>query len=276
MPAVILSHGSGGVESNIYEVWVKELNAAGYAAFVADSYKPRGVRETNSNAEAAPYAVHLADTMNALRILATHPRIDNARIFNVGFSRGGSTAFDTAWPTWQRPIYTNGVKFAGHVAWYPGNCNIRHRTDDRERPTAPIFILLAEFEDGQDIAVCKRYYDELIAKGAPITYKVYQGARHGFDGLNFTYRINQKTTSGTNCDMEVFITLARGSGVGKNGFDFKKNVSIATDDDFLRSMKSCAVDGTAPGTRGGGRSKEAQAEGVNDVFEILKRWHVEK
>ena len=27
VPAVVLSHGSGGVESNLYDVWAKELNA---------------------------------------------------------------------------------------------------------------------------------------------------------------------------------------------------------------------------------------------------------
>ena len=37
VPAVVLSHGSGGVESNLYNVWVKELNAAGYAVLIADS-----------------------------------------------------------------------------------------------------------------------------------------------------------------------------------------------------------------------------------------------
>ena len=42
VPAVVLSHGSGGVESNLYDVWAKELTAAGYAVLIADSYKPRG------------------------------------------------------------------------------------------------------------------------------------------------------------------------------------------------------------------------------------------
>jgi dipeptidyl aminopeptidase/acylaminoacyl peptidase len=124
VPAVVLSHGSGGVESGMYDVWAKELNAAGYAVFIPDSYKPRGVSETNSNQDAVPYTAHIADTLNALRLLATHPQIDSARIFNMGFSRGGSTAFDTAWPTWQRPVDTNGVKFAlPHRRCGQSNCS---------------------------------------------------------------------------------------------------------------------------------------------------------
>ena len=165
VPAVILSHGSGGVESNLYDVWAKELSAAGYAVFIPDSYKLRGVAETNSNQEAVPYPAHIADTLFALRLLATHPGIDAQRIYNMGFSRGGTSAFDVAWPSWQRPVNTNGVKFAGHIAWYPGNCDVRYRTDDREVPTAPIFVLLAdrENEEAQDVAVCRRYFDDLVS-----------------------------------------------------------------------------------------------------------------
>lgn len=272
VPAVVLSHGSGGVESGMYDVWAKELNAAGYAVFIPDSYKPRGVSETNSNQDAVPYTAHIADTLNALRLLATHPQIDANRIFNMGFSRGGSTAFDTAWPTWQRPIDTNGAKFAGHIAWYPGNCNLRYRTDDVDKATAPIFVLLAdrELEESADVAVCRRWYDELAAKGNAITYKEYKGARHGFDGLNFSYRVNPRTSSGRKCDMEVFMTTVRDGTPGKNGNDFKLNRPIKTFQDFDSSAKACLENGTVPGSRGGGNAREVQAESVKDAINFLK------
>jgi dienelactone hydrolase len=272
VPAVVLSHGSGGVESNMQDVWVKELNAAGYAVFIPDSYKPRGVSETNSNQEAVPYPAHVADTLNALMMLATHPQIDKSKIYNMGFSRGGSTVFDTAWPMWQRPVNTGEVKFAGHIAWYPGNCNLRYRTDDVEQATAPIFVLLAdkEFEEAQDVSVCRRWYDELAAKGNKITYKEYKGARHGFDGLNFTYRVNPRTSSGRKCDMEIYMTTAQGSGVGKNGFDFKLKKEIKSFQDFNDSAKACLENGTVPGSRGGGNAKEVQAESVKDVLAFLQ------
>jgi dienelactone hydrolase len=272
VPAVVLSHGSGGVESGMYDVWAKELNAAGYAVFIPDTYKPRGVSETNSNQDAVPYTAHIADTLNALRLLATHPQIDATRIFNMGFSRGGSTAFDTAWPTWQRPVDTNGVKFAGHIAWYPGNCNLRYRTDDVDKATAPIFVLLAdrELEESADVAVCRRWYDELASKGNAITYKEYRGARHGFDGLNFSYRVNPRTSSGRKCDMEVFMTTVRDGTPGKNGNDFKLNRPIKTFQDFDISAKACLENGTVPGSRGGGNAREVQAESVKDAINFLK------
>lgn len=270
VPAVVLSHGSGGVESNLYNVWAMELTAAGYAVLIGDSYKPRGVVETNSNQELVPYPAHVADTMNALRMLVTHPQIDAARIFNIGFSRGGSAAFDTAWPTWSDPVNTSTVKFAGHVVFYPGNCNIRYRTDDRENATAPILVLLAdrELEEAQDVAVCRRWYDELIAKGNNIRYKEFKGARHAFDTLNYTYRVNPRTTSAKNCDMELYMTMKAGSGLGNNVYDFKKKRSLATGAEFGLAVNECQA--MVPGSRGGGEAKAIQAEAVRDTLEFLK------
>lgn len=268
VPAVVLSHGSGGVESNLFDVWAKVLNGAGYAVMITDSYKPRGVSETNSDQSRVPYPVHVADTLNALRMLSTHPQIDAAKIFNIGFSRGGSTAFDTAWPTWQRPVNTNGAKFAGHVAYYPGNCNVRFRTDDREQQTAPIFVQLADRdnEEAQGVAVCERWYDEMAAKGANIKYKEYKGARHAFDDLNFSYRVNPVTSSGKECDMEIFMTTVQGGGLGKNGYDFKTKKPMLSYDDFTQALKCTTM---TPGSRGGGNAREVQAEAVADTMKFL-------
>jgi dienelactone hydrolase len=272
VPAVVLSHGSGGVESNMFDVWAKELNAAGYAVFIPYTYKSRGVSDTQADQGAVQFPADVADAMNALRMLSTHPKIDAKRIYNMGFSRGGSVAFTTAWPSWQDPVDTKGVKFAGHIAWYPGNCNNRFRTDDREQSTAPTFVLLAErdLEEGADVAVCRRWYDELVAKGNKITYKEYKGARHGFDGLNFWYRTSRGISSAKNCDMEVYPTTKKGSGVGNNGFDFKTNTALPTWKEFETSRKACVQDGNIVGTRGGGNAKEVQAESVKDALDFLK------
>lgn len=272
VPAVVLSHGSGGVEANMYDVWAKELNAAGYAVFIVDSFKPRGIDESNSKPSVVPFPSNVADALNALRLLATHPQIDSTRIFNMGFSLGGETAFYTAWPTWQRPVETNGVKFAAHVVWYPGGCGQRYRTDDQEKATAPIFVLLAdrELEESIDVTTCRRWYDELAAKGNAITYKEYKGARHGFDGLNFTYRVNPRTSSNRKCDMEVFMTRERDGTPGKNGMDFKLNRPIKTFQDLTDSVNACAERGTVPGSRGGGNAREVQAESVKDAINFLK------
>lgn len=271
VPAVVLSHGSGGAEPPLRQVWAKVLSAAGYAVFIPDSYTPRGVVETNSNQDLVPYPAHVADAMNALRVLIRHPRIDPARIFHIGFSRGGSAAFDTAWPTWSDPVNTQMVKFAGHVAFYPGNCNIRYRTDDREKVTAPVLVLLADrgLEEAQDVAVCRRWYDELIAKGNTIRYKEFKGARHGFDTDNFVYRVNPRTTSSRNCDMELFMTLRPGSGLGRDAFDFKAGRPLTTGPEFADAARACIA--IVPGSRGGGDARTIQAQAVRDTLEFLEQ-----
>lgn len=267
VPVVVLSHGSGGIESDMFNVWAKQLNAIGYAVFIPDFYKPRGVIATNGNQEAVPYPSDVADTLNALRMLATHPQIDASRIYNMGFSRGGTTAFDTAWPTWQRPIDTNGVKFAGHIVWYPGNCDVRYRTDNVEKTTAPMMVLLPDRdkEEGQDVAVCERYFDELIGKGNNIIYKQYKGARHAFDSLNTNYRWNPKTTIVKDCDMEVFMRQG-GQPIFTDGFDYKKKEVIGSGKDIVSSLKSCLTFGG--GSRGG--SPEIQRQAVGDAIAFLQ------
>jgi predicted dienelactone hydrolase len=38
VPALVLSHGSGGISPAAYDVWAKEMNAAGVAIFIIDSF----------------------------------------------------------------------------------------------------------------------------------------------------------------------------------------------------------------------------------------------
>lgn len=262
VPALILSHGSSGVSPYAYEVWAKQMNEAGIAVFIVDSYKPRGIGETAQDQSVLNPSAQVADALNALKLLATHPQIDASRIYNIGFSRGGSVAFYTAWPMYQKPVDTNGVKFAGHIPVYPGNCNIRYRAD-RDRATAPIFMALAdrENEDWQDTAVCERYSKELAAAGQPVTYKEYIGAYHGFDGNSkFAYYNNSQTTKP--CDMEVQMTDVAGGGLGLSPKDMKTNKPLASYADWNASVKACMVNQRA---RVSGDSKQSAAL-VKDVL----------
>ena len=114
VPALVVMHGSAGVEPWAYDLWAARMNAAGVAVFVVDSYKPRGVDNTSSDqlGTAVTVAGQTADALNALRILATHPAIDAARIFVIGMSRGANAAFYAAWPMYQAPVDTGGARFA--------------------------------------------------------------------------------------------------------------------------------------------------------------------
>ena len=171
VPAVIYSHGSTGATAAAFDVWAKELNNAGVAMFVVDSYKPRGISETQTNQDQVSPGGQIADALNALKLLATHPKIDASRIYNMGFSRGGSIAYYTAWPMYQRPVDTAGAKFAGHIAVYPGVCEIRYRADASDKATAPIFMALGTKDDIINESTCKQYMAEVAANGNNVTVK---------------------------------------------------------------------------------------------------------
>ncbi len=242
VPALVIMHGSAGVEPWAYDLWAAKLNPAGVAVFVVDSYKPRGVSETNTNqlGDQVTMPSQSADALNALRVLATHPKIDSNRIYVIGMSRGGNPAFYSAWPMYQAAVNTNGAKFAGHIPMYPGMCNIRYRADHAEKATAPIFFALPdrEREDYQDVAICQRYAKELADAGNTVTTKEYKGAYHAWDGGGRRFRYEQ-AHSAKPCDLELQMTTVAGGGLGKNARDLKKSQELKTYDEWHAAVRGC-------------------------------------
>lgn len=88
-PAVVLMHGSGGIYNAMLEYWPNQFNAAGIAVFSLDTFGPRGVKSTAEDQSQVPFSADVVDVFAALKLLATHPRIDAGRIAIMGFSRGG-------------------------------------------------------------------------------------------------------------------------------------------------------------------------------------------
>ena len=242
VPALVIMHGSAGVEPWATDLWAAKLNPAGAAVFVVDSYKPRGVQETNTNqlGEQVTMPSQTADALNALRVLATHPKIDSNRIYVIGMSRGGNPAFYSAWPMYQAAVNTNGAKFAGHIPMYPGMCNIRYRADATDKATAPIFFALPdrEREDYQDVVICQRYAKELSDLGNVVTTKEYKGTYHAWDGGGRRFRYEQ-AHSAKPCDLELQMTAVAGGGVGKTARDLKKNQELKTYDEWNTAVKGC-------------------------------------
>jgi dienelactone hydrolase len=269
VPALVIMHGSAGVEPWAYDLWAAKLNPAGVAVFVVDSYKPRGVSETNTNqlGDQVTMPSQTADAMNALRVLATHPKIDSNRIYVIGMSRGGNAAFYSAWPMYQAAVNTNGAKFAGHILMYPGMCNIRYRADHAENATAPIFFALPdrEREDYQDVSICQRYAKELADAGNTVTTKEYKGAYHAWDGGGRRFRYEQ-AHSAKPCDLELQMTTVAGSGLGKNARDLKKDQELKTYDEWHAAVRGCMAHVRAAV---GGDAAQSDAV-VADVLKFMK------
>ena len=87
----MLVHGSGGVTPR-EDRWAEELLQAGAATFVLDSFTGRSIAMTAEDQSQLSSLAMIGDAYRALELLATHPRIDPARIAVMGFSKGGAVA----------------------------------------------------------------------------------------------------------------------------------------------------------------------------------------
>lgn len=185
VPAVIFMHGSGGVYEAMLDYWPGQFNGAGYAMLALDSFGPRGVKSTAEDQSQVPFAADTADVFAALRLLATHPRIDAQRIAILGTSRGGITSWRSAL---QRVIESQGLpkglRFAAHVQLYAGGCvgNFRVQPKPGVFSPAPQLWLHGDADDYTPMAPCQEYAALIAKAGTPVSFVVIPGAGHKFDG----------------------------------------------------------------------------------------------
>jgi dienelactone hydrolase len=115
LPAVLILHGSAGVDSrgDFYEA---ALNEAGIATLQIDMWQARGYNAPGQR----PAAIYLTypDAFSALAFLSRQPNIDAARIGVLGFSWGGLVSMGAAERLYVS-TYGDGLTFKAHVAHYP-------------------------------------------------------------------------------------------------------------------------------------------------------------
>lgn len=178
LPAMVIAHGSGGILPGREDAWARRLQGLGIATFVIDSFGPRGLVRTATDQSRLSTMANLADALAALRLLATHPRIDPARIGVMGFSRGGQVALYSALEPLRQGMIEDGLRFAAHVALYP-SCSIPYRA--RQVTGAPMLMLLGAADDYTPAEPCRAYAGWFAAQGAPVRLVAYEGAYHDFD-----------------------------------------------------------------------------------------------
>jgi dienelactone hydrolase len=206
VPAVVISHDSGGVNAKLFDVWAKALNDAGIAVFVVDSFKPRGIDSTTNNQGQVDVSANTADALFALKLLATHPQ-----------------------------------KFAGNIPLYQGNCNTRFRFDRGNTNKNPMLALMGGADDGTPADACVVYYTELNQAGANIKWKIFPGAFHNFDGSTPQTFLAQGVTA-KNCSIEVFLTDVKGGGLGE-ARDYKTGAPINGFGEWNKAFAACNTRG---------------------------------
>ncbi len=252
VPAMVVAHGSAGVSEEREMRWAELFKAVGIAAFVVDSFSPRGIQQTATDQGQLSNAANVADALFALKLLAAHPRIDPKRIGIIGFSRGGAAAIYTALEPYRAGVIDNDTHFALHVPLYP-SCSSRHVSG---RVTgAPMLFLLGGKDDYTPAKACEQYIDWFKSKGSDVRSVVYPDAYHMFDGEREQRFLSQVVT-GRNCntvvDLDRFAVL-----------------DGATGDNITRTLRRYMRDCTERGAHIGG-DPEARRRVPEDVITFVK------
>lgn len=249
LPVVVLLHGSGGVGNNV-ATWAQELNALGIAVFIVDAFTGRGLVSTNADQDQLSRLAHVVDAYRSLAILTRHPRIDPARIFLMGFSRGGGAAH---WAAIQRFRDLHGpegdAQFAGFIPVY-GTCN-RRFVDELRVAARPIRYLHGLADDYVPAAECEALARRLRAAGADAAFTGYAGAHHVFDDPASIAAVRQP---------RVHVSIGCDIAEGPDG----RLMDRATGQPFTYATAPCVTRGA---TTGG--NEEARRAALQAVRELV-------
>ncbi len=178
VPAMILLHGSGGINAQDVQ-WAKELNDLGVATLLVDSFTGRGIVSTVGDQGRLSELTVTIDAYRALEQLAQHPRIDPRRIGVFGRSRGAVSALYAGVKRFQRMYMAQGAEFAVYLSFYPA-CS-RTYIDDADVGERPIRIFHGTADDIAPVEQCRSHVKRLQAAGKDVQLTEYAGAYHGFD-----------------------------------------------------------------------------------------------
>jgi dienelactone hydrolase len=171
-------HGSGGVGFNS-GMWVDDLNKAGFATFVTDSFTGRGITNTFTDQSQLSSYTMMNDAFAALAVLAKHPRIDPDKIAVMGFSKGAIPSVYASMNRFQNAYASEGATFAAYIGFYTP-CNIA-LIDDEKVSAKPIRLYHGIADDWVPVGPCRDYVARLKKAGANIDLVEYPGAPHAFD-----------------------------------------------------------------------------------------------
>ncbi|HEX6957930.1 MAG TPA: dienelactone hydrolase family protein [Ferrovibrio sp.] len=180
-PAVMISHTVGGWNDAVEGAAAKLLLAQGYAVAGLDHFGPRGLKPPLGKGFSTATAA--SDALLALKLLATHPKIDNSRIGIVGYSMGGVAAQLSAYEYLAaRYAGEGGPRFAAHVSVYGTSLGLA-LDGARTMTGAPLLMLVA----GKDETAPVRKMEQMVAlvkaaqPAARIEMVVYPDAHHAWN-----------------------------------------------------------------------------------------------
>ncbi|HUP06516.1 MAG TPA: dienelactone hydrolase family protein [Caldimonas sp.] len=183
LPAVVFLHGDAGAVAG-QPLWIEALLAQGVAVLSVDSFSGRGAiapdaELTSLRTPVGPFS-RVVDAERALALLASHPRIDPARIALMGESSGGYTTLLASQSRFAHAYGQAGLRYAAYIALYPP-CNVELAGDTELEP-GPVRVFAGLADVVTSAEACRGYVDRLRAAGRDAAFVGYANAPHGFDG----------------------------------------------------------------------------------------------
>jgi len=172
VPLVVVVHSTDGIDT-AEKGWASYWRIQGYATFLLDYMAPRNADKNDRDIPRSPQ-----DIADALKVLATHPRIDTGRVAVQGLSNGATMT-----------VGSGGLisSMAGRIGVVPkayimlyGGCDYNLMADNV--PDAAYLFMVGEKDTLIPASVCTAK-EELSKKyGTDVRTVVFPGAYHGFDG----------------------------------------------------------------------------------------------
>lgn len=187
VPAVVLVHGTGGVNSG-HDEWARVLNGWGIAVFIPDHLSGRGIVPMSPEDLGPTGLARMVDVYQALPRLLKDPRIDPERIAIMGGSAGGYVTMLSSQERFRRRYGPPDVQFAAYIGLYP-NCAYRLHGDVKVA-ARPIRLFHGTGDDWTPIEQCRALVADLKTAGADVALTEYAGASHAYDNAAWKVRLN--------------------------------------------------------------------------------------
>ena len=174
-PVAINLHGCSGFLPARSHAWTQRLNAWGYAVLKVDSFTRRGDPDICDDVMKVSPMRRLSDVSAAINRVRADVRLDDANIFLMGTSHGGTTAL-------LAHLRADFSALKGVIAFYP-EC-----PENLPLLLADTLILIGELDDWTPAQRC-RDLKAGLGDGRDLELVVYPGAYHSFDvpGANGVY-----------------------------------------------------------------------------------------
>jgi dienelactone hydrolase len=167
LPAVLIGHSIGGWKETAEGGYVKPLLEAGYAVLGLDHFGPRGIKRAADVPGAISPITPASDALLALKLAASHPAIDPARVGIMGLSMGGITAELTAYEFVRRKaLGDTPLRFAAHVTFYAPCGNLFSNGGGPMTTGAPMLKLYAGKDETTPREKCDRI-DAVVRAAEP-------------------------------------------------------------------------------------------------------------